>query len=137
MSTLLAGKVEISSEGDIVLARKVVRDAATGMGFGITDVTRVVTAASELVRNIFHYAVSGTMTWRRIESNGKTGIALCFVDEGPGIANIELAMTPGHSTGGGLGLGLSGSKRLMDEFELWSEIGKGTRVTVIKWLKRM
>lgn len=137
MSTLLAGKVDISSEGDIILARKVARDAASEMGFGITDVTRVVTAASELARNISHYAGSGTMTWRRIESNSKTGIELCFVDEGPGIANIELAMTPGHSTGGGLGMGLSGSKRLMDEMEIWSEVGKGTKVTIRKWLKRI
>jgi serine/threonine-protein kinase RsbT len=136
MSTLLAGKVEISSEGDIVTARKVAREVATGLGFGITDVTRVVTAASELARNVFHYARSGMMTWQRIESNGRTGIELCFIDEGPGIANLELAMTPGHSTGGGLGMGLSGSKRLMDELEIWTEVGKGTKVTIRKWLKR-
>ena len=136
MNTSLSGKVEITSEGDIVMARKAARDTATGMGFGITDVTRVVTAASELARNVFHYAGSGTMTWQIIEWDGKTGIELCFIDEGPGIANIELAMTPGHSTGGGLGLGLSGSRRLMDELEIWSEVGKGTRVTVRKWLKK-
>src|SRR3954463_6926634 len=92
-----AGEVAVSSEGDIVAARKVVRDAASGIGFSLIDVTRIVTAASELSRNIFHYAGSGTMRWRVLNQAGKTGIELIFEDHGPGIPDIARAMEPGYT----------------------------------------
>jgi len=128
--------LEIRSEGDIVNVRKTIREATTAMGFGLTDITRIVTAASELARNIFHYAGTGTAYWFILEENGQRGIELIFEDHGPGIPDVEKAMEPGYSTGGGLGLGLTGSKKLMDELEIRSEIGKGTVVIVKKWLKK-
>ncbi len=127
------GRVLIGSESDIVIIRKTVREAASGLGFGITDVTRIVTAASELARNVFQYAGTGVMEWRTIDTGDAVGIELSFVDEGPGIADTEQVMRPGYSTSGGLGLGLPGAQRLMDEMEIESEVGKGTRVTVRKW----
>lgn len=127
------GKVPINSEGDLVLARKTLRDTATAMGFGVTDVTRIVTAASELTRNVFRYAGSGVMHWRQVNSGEKVGLELLFEDHGPGIADIEQALEMGYTTGGGLGLGLPGAKRLMDEMEIESAVGQGTRITVKKW----
>jgi serine/threonine-protein kinase RsbT len=129
------GEVCINSESDIVTARKIVRDAAIVMGFGVTDVTRIVTAASELTRNVFRYAGSGVMHWRTVNAGGAVGLELTFEDHGPGIADIERAMEAGYTTKGGLGLGLPGAKRLMDEMEIESEVGRGTRVTVKKWRK--
>ena len=126
----------ITSENDIVMARKVVREASTALGFGLTDVTRIVTAASELTRNIYHYAKSGIMHWRSLNQGVRVGLELTFEDNGPGIADIEKAMEPGYSTGEGLGMGLPGSKRLMDEMTIESTVGKGTTVTVRKWLKQ-
>ena len=130
------GEFRITSEDDIVMVRKVVRDAATTLGFGLTDVTRIVTAASELTRNIYHYAKSGVMHWRVLNRMTDTGLELTFEDQGPGIPNIEKAMDPGFSTGKGMGLGLPGSKRLMDELTIASTVGKGTTVVVRKWLKQ-
>ena len=127
------GQVRIVSEGDIVTVRKTVREAARALGFGVTDVTRIVTAASELTRNVYLYAGSGTVHWRTLDTSGVVGIALTFEDEGPGIADIEVAMEPGYSTSGGLGLGLPGVKRLMDDMHIQSEVGQGTTVTVKKW----
>jgi serine/threonine-protein kinase RsbT len=127
------GKVPINSEGDIVTARKIVRDATMAMGFSVTDVTRVVTAASELARNAFRYAGSGVMYWRMINASNGVGIELTFQDNGPGIPDIEQAMEPGYTTGRGLGLGLPGAKRLMDDMTIESLAGQGTKVTVQKW----
>ena len=128
-------KIKIMTEGDIVLVRKTVRDTAAAMGFGITDVARIVTAASELSRNIFLYADSGYLKVKQIESNGKTGILMIFQDKGPGIQDIDQAMEKGFTTGRGLGLGLPGTRRLMDEMEIQSEVNKGTTITLIKWKK--
>jgi serine/threonine-protein kinase RsbT len=133
MASERAGEVCINSESDIVAARKIVRDAAIAMGFGVTDVTRIVTAASELTRNVFRYAGSGVMHWRTVKAGDAVGLELTFEDHGPGISDIERAMEAGYTTKGGLGLGLPGAKRLMDEMEIESEVGKGTRVTVKKW----
>ena len=130
------GKVRITSENDIVVARKTVRDAATQLCFGLTDVTRIVTAASELARNVFLYAGSGVMRWTALKQLSLEGIELTFEDKGPGITDIEQAMQPGYSTSRGLGLGLAGAKRLMDEMEIDSQVGKGTTVTARKWLRR-
>lgn len=130
------GEFQITSENDIVMARKVVRDAATTLGFGITDVTRIVTAASELTRNIYHYAKCGVMYWRALNQDSRVGLELTFKDSGPGIPDVERAMEPGFTTGNGLGMGLPGSKRLMDEMTIESTVGKGTTVVVRKWLKQ-
>ena len=130
------GEFRITSENDIVMSRKVVREAAINLGFGLTDVTRIVTAASELTRNIYHYAQSGVMHWRVLNRGTDTGLELTFEDQGPGIADIEKAMEAGFSTGKGLGMGLPGSKRLMDELTIESTVGKGTTVVVRKWLKK-
>ena len=129
------GDIPITSEGDIVTARKSVRDATTRLGFGVTDVTRIVTTTSELARNVFLYAGAGALHWRRVEEAGKAGIELTFEDSGPGIPNVEQAMEAGWSSGRSLGMGLPGAKRLMDEMEIHSEVGKGTTVTVRKWLR--
>ena len=131
------GQVSIKSEGDLVEVRRKAREEATCLGFGITDVTRIVTAASELARNVYLYAGDGVMMWRRLESPDGVGLELVFTDNGPGIADQEQAMQPGYSTSGGLGLGLPGAKRLMDEFEIESVPGGGTKVTGRKWLTRV
>ena len=128
------GQVCIESEGDIVTVRKTIRDMTRTLGFRVTDVTRIVTAASELTRNVYLYAGSGVVRWIQFDTDGIVGIELIFEDQGPGIADLEQAMEPGYSTGGGLGLGLPGAKRLMDEMDVQSEVGKGTTVTVRKWL---
>jgi serine/threonine-protein kinase RsbT len=135
MANERAGEVRIDSESDIVAARKIVRNAAIAMGFGVTDVTRIVTAASELTRNVFRYAGSGVMRWRTVNAGEVRGLELTFEDQGPGIPDIKRAMEMGYTTKGGLGLGLPGAKRLMDEMEIESEVGQGTRVTVKKWRK--
>lgn len=131
------GREYINAEGDIVTIRRAVRKAATDLGFTATDVTRVVTAASELARNVHRFAGSGHMTWRHLRDEDGAGIELTFRDEGPGIQNVEEALAPGFTTAGGLGMGLSGAKRLMDEMDIQSNPGgKGTVVTVRKWLKK-
>lgn len=133
MATETQGEVKIRLESDIVAVRKTVRSITTQIGFGITDVTRVVTAASELARNIVLYAGSGVMQWHVLTSNDGIGIELSFVDHGPGISSVQLAMQEGYTTSGGLGMGLPGSKRLMDELEIKSRLGEGTTVMVRKW----
>lgn len=128
--------VSIDSDTDIVAVRKTVRDVATAFGFGATDVTRIVTAASELARNIYRFAGSGVMQVGALNTAPTRGISITFVDQGPGIADVNQAMEEGYTTCQGLGLGLPGTKRLMDEMEIHSELGKGTKVTVRKWLKK-
>lgn len=133
MNGVLHGEVTIKTEGDIVAARRTVRDAAVKAGFGMTDVTRIVTAASEMARNVYKYAREGVMLWRQLEDGGRIGIELQFVDHGPGIPDIALALQEGYSTGAGLGLGLPGARRLMDELVIQSIMGEGTTVTLKKW----
>jgi serine/threonine-protein kinase RsbT len=128
-------KVDISSESDIVQVRTTVRETAIRIGFNATDVTRIVTAASELARNIHRFAGSGVMYYTSLDNGDRKGIELTFEDSGPGIENIEIAMEEGYTTGNGLGLGLPGARRLMDEMEITSQIDKGTTVRVIKWLR--
>ena len=136
MSDPEAGEMVIGTEQDIVMARKAIREVTTALGFGITDVTRIVTAASELTRNIYLYAGTGVMRWRIITGGTLTrGVELSFEDHGPGIADLEQAMLPGHTTGKGLGMGLPGSKRLMDEMDIASVVGQGTIVKIRKWLR--
>jgi serine/threonine-protein kinase RsbT len=129
----LSGEVAIRAEGDIVTARRAVRDAATHFGFAQSDTARIVTAASELARNIYRYAGQGIMRWSKVERAELSGIQLQFVDHGPGIVDIKRALGGGYSTGGGLGLGLPGAKRLSDEMDVESSPGRGTTVTLRKW----
>ena len=131
-----AGEFPINNEGDITAVRRTIRDVAASIGFGITDITRIVTATSELARNTYHYAGSGVMKWRVLTDRGVVGIEMLFEDQGPGIANVDHAMQEGVTTGLGLGIGLPGTKRLMDEMDIESEVGKGTTVTIRKWLPR-
>lgn len=129
------GSVEIKTSTDIVKVRREVREIATMLGFGITDIARIVTAASELARNIVQFANSGVMQWTILKRNKIIGIQLIFIDKGPGIPDIELAMKECYSTGNGLGMGLPGVRKLMDEMEINSKVGKGTKVTIRKWLR--
>jgi serine/threonine-protein kinase RsbT len=129
------GIIEIKGERSLVHVRRTLRERAASLGFGLTDTTRIITAASELVRNIVIFANGGKITWEEIKEDNRSGIELVFEDEGPGIPDIEKAMKEGYSTGEGLGLGLSGARELMDEIEISSEVGKGTKITVKKWLK--
>jgi serine/threonine-protein kinase RsbT len=128
--------LRISMEIDFVTIRSIIRRAAIEAGFGTTDVTRIVTAASELARNAFRFAGGGNMHWRQVENDSAVGIELIVEDKGPGIPNIEQAMQPGYTTGNGLGLGLPGTKRLMNDMVIRSEVGRGTAVTVRRWRKR-
>ncbi len=125
--------VQIRSDVDIVAAREKARELAVELGFSKTDQTMIATAISELARNIVLYARVGAVVLGYTERNGKTGLIVVARDNGPGIKDPKLAQKEGYSTSGGLGLGLPGVKRLMDDFELVSEIGKGTKVTVTKW----
>jgi len=136
MNEPMQGEFTIATEGDIVTARRLVREAAVAIGFGFVDVTRIVTAASELTRNIYHYAGSGVMRWNVVSDGGREGLELVFEDHGPGIADVDKAMEPGFSTGKGLGLGLPGARRLMDEMTIKSKVGVGTTVRVQKWVKK-
>ena len=120
---------------DVVRVRTAVRQAAMGIKLGLVDQTKLVTAASELARNTLDYGRGGEVAIERVESGttGKTGIRLRFVDRGPGIPDLTLAMTDGWTSGSGMGLGLSGTRRLMDEFDLASKVGEGTTVIITKW----
>ena len=123
----------IKSSEDIVQMRRLVREHAIGQGFSLVDQTKIVTAASELARNILNYAGSGEMLIEPLANGSKKGVKLVFSDKGPGIADIELAMKDGYTTGGGMGLGLGGSKRLASEFQIESQVGVGTRVSLTRW----
>lgn len=125
----------VRSDLDIVSARVEGRDMAKALGFGTIDQARIATAISELTRNIVLYAGEGTVTLRPIERGSKKGIEVVCEDHGPGIEDVNLVMQDGYSTSRGLGMGLPGAKRLMDEFEIESQVGKGTRVTARKWLR--
>ena len=129
------GEIRIENEKSFILIRKKIREISNMLGFLITDITRIVTSASELIRNIIHYAGTGIVQWHIINNNNRTGIEMTFKDNGPGIPDIKKAMKEGYSTGNGLGFGLPGTKRLMDEMEIISEVGKGTTVIIKKWLK--
>ena len=127
-------ELPIQSGDDVVRVRQFVRNAAADNGLSLVDQTKLVTAASELARNTLVHGGGGAARVEVVKSaNGRAGVKLYFTDEGPGITDIELALTDGWSTGTGLGLGLSGARRLVDEFELTSGPGAGTSVVVVKW----
>jgi serine/threonine-protein kinase RsbT len=127
--------IPVSSEIDIVTARQKGRELAAGLGFSNTELTLIATAISEVTRNIVEYAKRGELCLSFVQQGNKRGIAVIASDRGPGIPNIKLAMQDGYSTGHSLGLGLPGAKRLMDEFEIVSVVGKGTKVTMKKWVQ--
>lgn len=132
-SMVKSERLPLQSEEDIVRVRHAVRTRTVELGFGLVDQTKVVTAASELARNTVKHGGGGTATLEVLTENGRSGLRLTFVDHGPGIADVQQAMTDGYSTAGGLGLGLGGSRRLVHDFEIDSRPGKGTTVRITRW----
>jgi serine/threonine-protein kinase RsbT len=133
MAVLDSSVQRIQSSEDVVRVRQIARERAVSQGFSLVDQTKLVTAASELARNTLEYGGGGEVTIEVLNDGARKGVRLTFIDQGPGIENIELALKDGYTTGNGLGLGLSGAKRLSNEFELQSKPGEGTRVAITRW----
>ena len=133
MSVLRREQLPLKNSSDVVIARQKVRQVATELRFSLVDQTKLVTAASELARNALDHGGGGQMTLEVVNGVSKTGLRLVFEDSGPGIPDIEAALKDGYTTGSGMGLGLGGSKRLVNEFAIESQVGKGTKVTVVRW----
>lgn len=133
VSILKTESLPLKSEQDIVMARQLVRRLTQELGFGLVDQTKMVTATSELARNAVVYGLGGTMVCESLEDGLRKGLRLQFVDQGPGISDIEKALTDGWTTGHGMGLGLSGARRLVNEFAIESAPGLGTKVTIVRW----
>ena len=125
--------VELRSGADVVAVRQVVRTWAIDAGFTLVDQTKIVTAASELARNTVDYGGGGVARLERVDEGGRRGLRIAFEDQGPGIPDIQKALTDHYTTGNGLGLGLGGAKRLSSEFSIESKPGAGTRVTIVRW----
>ncbi|WP_140987013.1 anti-sigma regulatory factor [Asticcacaulis tiandongensis] len=123
----------LTNESDIIFARREVRSRGSEIGLSLVDVTKLVTACSELARNTVVYGGGGTVTIEPLSNGVRKGLRLIFEDQGPGIADLNLALTDGYTSGSGMGLGLSGARRLCNEFEIVSVVGQGTKVTVAKW----
>ena len=128
-----SGQLPVRTEQDVVLARQAARQAAVACGLRLVDQTKLITAASELARNAVVYGGGGVMNWQTVRDGIRKGVRLEFVDQGPGIPDLKQALTDGWPSGRGMGLGLSGSRRLVDAFELDSAPGRGTRVAITKW----
>jgi serine/threonine-protein kinase RsbT len=133
MTVLLSEQRAIQCAEDVVSVRQMVRQRAVELGFNLVDQTKIVTAASELARNTLQYGGGGTVTIDTVENLGRRGVRLTFEDDGPGIPDVEIAMRDGYTTGGGLGLGLGGARRLSSDFSIQSAPGQGTRVTITRW----
>ena len=133
MPTLRTEEQSIRTSEDVVLVRQAVRARAVQLGLSLVDQTKLVTAASELARNTLVHGGGGRAEITPLDNGRSRGLRMCFIDSGPGIRDLELAMTDGYTTGNGLGLGLTGAKRLVDEFSIESAPGVGTRVTICKW----
>jgi len=133
MAVIREEKRPIASGEDVVTVRRIVREWSVAAGFGLVDQTKIVTAASELARNVLHHGGGGVMCIQSLNDDVRRGLRLTFEDEGPGIADIALALKDGYTTGNGLGLGLGGARRLSDEFAVDSQPGRGTRVTIARW----
>lgn len=133
MRVLSAERVAILDESHIVLARQRAGQMARKAGMGLLDQTKVATATSELARNIVRYARTGEVLIEHVESYDRMGVQITFRDQGPGIKDVDAALRDGFTTGGGLGLGLSGARRLVNEFEITSEVGVGTVIVIKKW----
>jgi len=123
----------IRTSEDVVQVRQAVRKAAVSLGFGLVDQTKIVTASSELARNTLDHGGGGTAQIEVLQNDTRTGLRLVFEDQGPGIADIGLALTDGYTSANGMGLGLGGSKRLSHEFDISSKPGSGTRVSILRW----
>jgi serine/threonine-protein kinase RsbT len=133
LSTSTTDVLPLRTEHDIVLARQQVRRLTQALGFGLVDQTKMVTAASELARNAVIYGKGGVVRWETLTDGARRGLRLHFIDEGPGIPDLQQALTDGWTSGTGMGLGLSGAKRLVNEFDIETAPGRGTRVTVTRW----
>ena len=133
MPELKSEALPIVSQSDVVIVRQAVRTLASEAGFSLVDQTKMVTAASELARNTLEYGGGGNVILKLLEEGNRKGLRLIFEDQGPGIPDIQLAMKDGYTTGNGLGLGLSGSKRLVSEFDIQSKVGEGTRIVIARW----
>jgi serine/threonine-protein kinase RsbT len=130
-----AERVEVRSDQDVVRVRQLVRTVAVAVKLSLVDQTKIVTAASELARNTLVYGGGGTVEVTRVENGRRVGLRIVFADQGPGIPDLGLALTDGYTTGGGLGLGLSGARRLVDEFDIDTAVGQGTTISVTKWCR--
>jgi serine/threonine-protein kinase RsbT len=128
-------ELSIAGDDDVVRVRQLVRTFAVKAKLSLVDQTKVVTAASELARNTLNYGGGGVASVELVSNARRRGVRAVFADEGPGIPDIDLAMTDGWTSGGGLGLGLSGARRLVDEFEVETEVGRGTTVSIVKWAR--
>ena len=126
-------ELPIRASTDVVQVRQAVRALATELGMSLIEQTKVVTAASELARNTLEHGGGGSAKIETVTNGLKKGMRLTFIDEGPGIPDVKLALTDGYTTGSGMGLGLSGSKRLVNDFNIVTAVGEGTRVTITKW----
>jgi serine/threonine-protein kinase RsbT len=126
-------QLEIGGDGDVVRVRQATRTLATQASLSLVEQTKIVTAASELARNTLVHGGGGVVRLELVRTNHRCGVRATFTDDGPGIADVHLALTEGYTTGTGLGLGLSGSRRLVDQFDLRTEVGAGTEVTIVKW----
>ncbi|HVY71091.1 MAG TPA: anti-sigma regulatory factor [Verrucomicrobiae bacterium] len=133
MQVSKAETLPVRAESDIVQARQAVRKWATELAFPLVDQTKIITAASELARNTLVYGKGGEMLMESLRDGARKGLRLTFIDHGPGIADLQLALTDGYTTGGGLGLGLSGAKRLSNDFHIESKPGVGTKVMIARW----
>ena len=133
MPVLKSDELPVRSSSDVVVVRQLVRTRAIEAAFSLVDQTRIVTAASELARNTLDYGGGGRVVVEMLREGARTGLRLAFEDKGPGIPDVELALQDGYTTGRGLGLGLSGARRLMNEFYIQSKPGEGTRVVVVRW----
>jgi serine/threonine-protein kinase RsbT len=133
MAANSSGESPLRTEHDIVNARTQVRKLTQELKFSLVDQTKMVTAASELARNAVVYGRGGIMHWEIVDRDGRRGLKLLFADEGPGIPNMDLAMTDGWTSGKGLGMGLTGAKRLVNDFAIDTKVGAGTRVTITRW----
>jgi len=133
MSLVKSEEIPVKTEQDVVLVRQAVRRHSQELKFSLVDQTKMVTAASELARNTVVYGGGGTLLCEVLSEGVKNGLRLTFEDQGPGIPDMELAMKDGWTSGNGMGMGLSGAKRLVNDFSIVSEVGKGTRVSVTRW----
>ena len=133
MAVVKTDRLPLQNSRDILTVRNVVRIWATDLGFNLVDQTKMITAASELARNTVDYGGGGEVALELLNDGPRRGLRLTFADQGPGIPNIELALKDGYTTGNGLGLGLGGAKRLVNDFKIESEAGKGTRVAITRW----
>ncbi len=133
MTVLKSEQTSIQSTEDVVRVRQLVRTWAVAMGFSLVDQTKIITAASELARNTLIYGGGGMLCLESLMVKNRRGLRLTFADQGPGIADVEQALKDGYTSGGGLGLGLGGARRLVNDFAIESQVGVGTRVTIVRW----